>query len=178
MTFNDINLSALFFPGLLLLFLVPMPGGFREWIVDFLIKGTAEVSEILFKITGSSFYRRGVFFFLPGVSIEIAQECSGIRSSIGLLITMLLAGHLFFEKAWSKILLVALVLPLVLIKNAMRVVGLTLLAVHVDRAFLDSSLHHTYGGVVFFSLTLLLVFPLLLFIRMLEKKQKTGKVRI
>jgi len=165
---RDIDLSASVFPGVLLLLLVPIPTVLRDALVGFLIKGTVAITEVLFRVTGTTFYRDGGVFLLPGISIEIADVCSGIRSSIGLLITVLLAGHLFLKRIWSKGVLLATVIPFVLIKNALRVTALTLLSIHVDSSFLDSSLHHTYGGMAFFALTLILMYPILLLLRKLE----------
>jgi exosortase len=168
--FNGVALRSFFFPGLILLLLIPIPVALREMLVAFLVKGTAALTEVLFRLTGTSFYREGGVFLLPGISIEIADVCSGIRSSIGLLITILVAGHLFLKRVWSKVTLVVLVIPLVLVKNALRVAGLTLLSIYVDRSYLESSLHHTYGGMVFFALTLFVfLIPILLLLRKLEK---------
>jgi len=174
---TKVDLSAAFFPALLLLLMVPIPGGARESIVTFLVKGTAAITDILFHLTGTTFYREGNVFLLPGLTIEIANVCSGIRSSIGLFITVLLAGHLFYKKAWTKTALVALVLPLAVMKNAIRIAGLTLLSLYIDPAFLEGKLHHVYGGMVFFTLTLVIfLFPLLLLFHKLEGGEKRQSV--
>jgi len=44
------------------------------------------------------------------------------------------------------------------LKNGIRIVTLTLLAVHVDPSFLTGQLHHD-GGVVFFALALVMLAP-------------------
>lgn len=171
-TVPKVHLSEAVFPAVLLLLMIPIPTGAREALVTFLVKGSSDVTEILLRITGSSFFRDGDVFMLPGLSVEIARECSGIRSSIGLLITVLLASHMFLKKYWSKGALLAAVIPLALIKNAMRITALTLLSIHVDRSFLDNSLHHTYGGMVFFGLTMVIfLFPILLLLQKLEEKE-------
>ena len=90
----------------------------------------------------------------PTVAIEIADECSGIRSSLALVMTVLLAGHMFLTSAWKKALLALAVIPLTIVKNGIRIVSLTLLAVHVNPSFLTGQLHHE-GGIVFFVLALL-----------------------
>jgi exosortase/archaeosortase family protein len=99
--------------------------------------------------------------------IEIADECSGIRSSISLLLTSLLAGHMLLENAWTKSVLVAVVLPLAVVKNGIRIVSLSLLAMHVDPGFLAGSLHHE-GGIVFYLLALTLLAPILGLLRRSE----------
>ena len=170
-----IDLSEAAFPAILLLLLIPLPIVVREGLVSFLVKGSTIFTEILFQITGTTFYREGTFFLLNGISIEIADECSGIRSSMGLFITLPLASHLFLKKWWSKSALMVMVIPMVLVKNAIRITTLTLLAVHVDEAFLTNSPLHRGGGVVFFALALLLVLPVLILLRKLEGRGSTRR---
>ncbi|MFV2082609.1 MAG: archaeosortase/exosortase family protein, partial [bacterium] len=100
--------------------------------------------------------------------------CSGIRSSIGLLITVLIASHLFLKRFFTKALLVTTIIPFVLIKNGIRITTLTLLAVYVDKSYLTDSFLHKSGGVVFFAIALLLMFPILIYLRWLENKREKG----
>ena len=79
--------------------------------VQVLKHGSTEAVSALFTLTGQVYHRDAFVFSLPGVVIEIADECSGIRSSIGLLLTSLLAGHVFLRNAWTKSILFLAVLP-------------------------------------------------------------------
>jgi hypothetical protein len=54
-----------------------------------------------------------------------------------------------------------------ILKNAIRIVALTLLSIHVDPGFLTGQLHHE-GGIVFFLLALALMTPILLLLRGFE----------
>ena len=65
------------------------------------------------------------------------------------------------------LLFVLLVLPVSIVKNAIRIVTLTLLSVYVDPSFLRGSLHHD-GGFVFFLLALAILFPVLLLLQKSE----------
>jgi exosortase/archaeosortase family protein len=56
---------------------------------------------------------------------------------------------------------------LAVLKNAIRIVALTLLSIHVDPGFLTGQLHHE-GGFVFFLLALVLMMPILALLRGLE----------
>ena len=101
------------FPLLFLGFMVPIPESVLSATVLFLKTGSTETVSALFTLAGTPFYREGFVFTLPNVAIEVADECSGIRSSIGLLLTSLLAGHLFLlKRVWKKAVLVAVVVPL------------------------------------------------------------------
>ena len=100
-------------------------------------------------------------FQLPGIAIEVAKECSGIRSSLALFITSLLAGHMFLKTTWRKVVLVLVIIPLTIFKNAVRITTLSLLAVYVDKSWLTDSWLHKGGGIVFFVLALVFFAPVL-----------------
>lgn len=157
-------LLAARFPLFFLLFMVPFPTGLEQWVIRVLQLGSAEFVSILFSLTSVPVLRDGTLFHLPGISIEVAPACSGIRSSLALVITAVLAGHIFLKSNWNKVLLVLAVLPVTMFKNGIRIVTLSLLGVYVDRGFLESSLHRD-GGILFFALALLLMTPILLILR-------------
>ena len=156
------------FALLFLAFMVPLPTVVEYWVIRVLQLGSAEFVAFLFPFTGMPVLRDVCVFHLPGISIEVAPQCSGIRSSLALVITCVLAGHMFLKTTWKKILLVLLVLPVTMLKNGIRIVTLSVLAVYVDRGFLESSLHRD-GGIVFFILALCLMAPILLLLRRSEK---------
>jgi exosortase len=141
-----------------LAFGIPLPEAFLNGVIHLLQAGSAEVAEWIFDLSGVPVLRDRFFFYLPGVSIEIAKECSGIRSSIALLILALLVSHFSFAKLWKKVIFVCAGLLMMLIKNGVRIASLTLLAKYVDPGFFFGRLHHE-GGVVFFLLGLALLVP-------------------
>jgi exosortase len=155
------------FPLAFLIFTIPIPAQVVALVTEWLKAGSAAVTASLFSVTGTPYLREGFVFTLPSVVIEIADECSGIRSSIGLFLTMLLAGHTFLSRGWAQWLLVLAVLPAAILKNGIRIVTLTLLSIHVDPTFLTGELHHE-GGIFFFLLTLALLAPLLVLLRRYE----------
>jgi exosortase len=161
------------FPLLLLFFAVPIPDFVLASTISVLQKGSAEVAFGLFKLTGVPIYREGFLFSLPSLTIEVAEECSGIRSSLALLITSLLAGHLFLRSGWRKLGLSLAVLPIALFKNAARIVTISLLSIYVDRGFLTGTLHRR-GGILFFLLSLSI---LALVLRLLQRSESV-KARV
>ena len=70
------------FSLLLLLLAVPLPDFLLAPAVYFLQKGSAELVAALFDLVGIPFLRQGFIFELGRFTIEIAEECSGIRSSM------------------------------------------------------------------------------------------------
>lgn len=158
------------FPISLLLFMIPVPGRFVESVISFLQAQSADLSYRLFLFLGVPVLRDGFILTVPGVSIEVAKECSGINSSIALLILMIIFAHETLSTNWRRMLLVLLVVPLSIIKNAIRIVTLTMLAIRVDPSFLTGHLHHD-GGFVFFLIALGLMYPIWKLLRVTDKQR-------
>jgi exosortase len=137
------------FPWGFLLLAAPLPAPAVDAIVAALQRGSAEFSFLLFQAIGTPVVRDGFLFGLPGVTIEITTECSGIRSSLSLFVVSILAGKLFLTSIWRRIGLCAATVPIVIFKNALRIVGISWLGLNVDRQFFDGPLHHQYGGLAF-----------------------------
>src|SRR4029077_14865591 len=133
-------------------------------------KGSAETTAAVFDLMGVPFLREGFVFHLARANIEVARECSGIRSSMALLILALLVVHFRLKSNWKKALFVACGLLMMMIKNGIRIATLTLLAVYVNPSFLTGKLHHD-GGVVFFLLGLLFLLPVLLLLQRGERQE-------
>lgn len=147
-----------------LLFTIPIPTVLLDGATELLKRGSTEVAGTLFSLSGAPFHREGFEFALPGIVIRVADECSGIRSTIALVLTALLAGHMFLDDAWKKAVLVLAILPITIFKNGVRIVTLGLLASYVDPGILSSRLHRD-GGALFFILALVLLAPLLALLR-------------
>ncbi len=159
--------AAGLFPLLFLLLMVPVPDFLLDRFITWLQIGSADIVEWIFHLSGTPVLRQGLIFVLPSVSIEVAKECSGIRSTQALLITCLLAGHLFLRTNWRRTALLVAAVPVLIIKNGIRIATLTLLAVRVDPSFLTGRLHRD-GGFLFFALGMLILLPLLLWFQRSE----------
>jgi exosortase len=160
--------SALF-PLIFLIFTVPIPTALMDNIIHFLQVGSTEFTNLLFLASGVPFVRDGFAFHLPNISVEVAEQCSGIRSGMAIFIVAVLAGHMFLKSYWKRILLVICAVLIAMFKNGIRILTLSLLANYVDPRILESSLHRE-GGTPFFVVALLLLAPILFFLRRSEKK--------
>jgi exosortase len=168
--FGSGTLIAALFPLVFLLFMAPFPPFLMDPIINFLQYCSAEVSYVFFKLTGVPVYRDGYLFHLPGIYIEVAKQCSGIRSSLSLFLVSLLAGHLMLRENWRKGVLVLSVIPIAIVKNAVRIVTLSLLAVYVDPRILGTVAHRR-GGIPIFLLALVLLGCVLWLLRRGESKE-------
>jgi exosortase len=162
--------KAAHFSLVFLFLMVPPPSIFLDRIVYLLQAGSTWITAALFDLFHVPALREGFVFHLARVDIEVAKECSGIRSSMALLILALLATHFTLMSFWKKALFLACGLFMMILKNGIRIATLTLLAMYVDPGFLYGRLHHR-GGIVFFLIGLILLLPVLLFLQRSETKQ-------
>ena len=142
------------FPLAYLIFMVPMPDAMADALETASKFASAEVANLLFHLSGVPFLRAGLVFQLPNITIEVAQECSGIRSTWVLLMTSILAANLFLNTRWRRFALVAFVIPLAILRNGFRILVIGLLCVNVGPQMIHSLIHRR-GGPVFFVLALI-----------------------
>lgn len=153
-----------------LLFLVPLPANAVLALDAFLQAGSAVVAGWLFRLSGTPCLQDGLDFQLSDISLQIAPECSGIHSSVVLFIASLLAGQLLLRTPWKRFILVALVIPLGILRNGFRVFVIGQLCIHVGPQMIDSPIHHK-GGPLFFVLSLV---PLLMAVWLLQRSEQAG----
>lgn len=158
---------AAFFPFFFLLLIVPAPDFLMQKAISSLQEGSATVAFWLFKILNVPVFREGLVFHIPTLDLEVAKECSGIRSSVVLLITTLLLGEFLLRTFWSKTILVVSLIPIVILKNGLRIVTISMLTIYVNRGFLYGWLHKS-GGIVFYLLGLLALVPMFKLLKTLE----------
>lgn len=166
-----LRLRTAAFPLFFLLFMAPFPVAMEHAIEMFLQHGSAPPSYWFFKLAGTPVYREGLIFQLPGMTLQIAPECSGIRSTIVLFLTSLVASHLFLRSTWKRALLVGFVLPLALVRNGFRIFVIGELCVHIGPHMIDSVIHHR-GGPIFFALSLI-PFSILVYFLVKSDRPKT-----
>ena len=164
-------MRAAAFPLAYLIFMVPMPDAMADALETASKYASAEVANVLFHLSGTPILRAGLVFQLPNITIEVAQECSGIRSSWVLLMTSILAANLFLKTSWRRFALVAFVIPLAILRNGFRILVIGLLCVNVGPQMIHSVIHRR-GGPAFFMLSLIPLFVLLWWLRKGETRAR------
>ena len=163
-------MRAAAFPLAYLIFMVPMPNAMADALEQASAAASAEMANLLFHLSGMPFFRVGPVFQLPNITIQVAQECSGIRSSLVLFITSILAANLFLKTPWRRVALIAVVIPLAILRNGFRIFVIGLLCVHLGPQMIHSLIHRR-GGPLFFVLSLI---PFL-FLLWLLRRGDTGE---
>jgi exosortase len=159
--------NQLRFPLLFLLLMIPIPQVVVDRCIVALQVASTETTRLLFLLAGVPVLKNGFVLSLPEMDIEVAKQCSGIRSALMLLLSGLILGHIYLREFWTKALLVVAVVPFAIAKNAVRIFALSMLGVHVDPSFLYGNLHRN-GGIVFFILALTCMMILLMMLRRAE----------
>jgi exosortase len=160
------------FPLLFLFFIVPIPTDLMDTFIYALQWGSSEATALIFSTLGTPYYQDGFVFQLRTVTIEVAKQCSGIRSTMAMVITGVLAAHLFLRDNGKRLILMLTILPITVFKNGLRIVILTLLAIHVDERFLTGGFLHKSGGFLFYIPGLVIFGGILLFLRRFEKRNE------
>jgi exosortase C (VPDSG-CTERM-specific) len=163
-------MAAAAFPVAFLIFMVPLPDVAVDWLEKASMLASAEVAATYFWVAGTPLVRHGTVFELPGIVLQVTQDCSGIHSSWVLFITALLVSHLFLKTRWRRIVLVAFVIPLGVLRNGLRILVIGLLCVHIGPHMVDSIIHRQ-GGPFFFALSLIPLSLLLWWLRHQEQSQ-------
>jgi len=170
--FGVARFRSLLFPLCFLLLLVPVPTNVLDWVAEWLQQESAIATTVLFKAAGVPITRDDVMLSIPGLDIEVARECSSIRSSTMLIVATLVLVHLFLQTWWRRSLLILFAIPLSVAKNAVRIFTIAELGTRVDPGFLTGKLHHD-GGIVFLMIALGVDIGVLWMLRLGEDHLKT-----
>ncbi len=157
------------FPLFFLLWLIPMPEFVLDHIVSFLQQGTAAFAHLLLVTVGVPTTQDGLTLTVPGLTVEVAQECSSIRSSMILVVISMVVSYLLVRSWWGRTIVILAAIPLAVAKNGLRVFTLAVLGAYVDPGVLDSPLHHQ-GGVLFLAVALAAVFGLIWIVGRFERR--------
>jgi exosortase len=165
------------FPLLFLFWFVPIPAPALSKIVALWQQGSAISASMLFSAVGVPVTQDGMMLSIPGLTLEVAQECSSLRSSLMLIVTSMVLAHLFLRSLWRKTFVVLAAIPLSIAKNGIRIFTIAMLGTRVDPGFLHGTFHH-HGGIVFFLLALFAVLLLLWLLHRTENQLSENHSRV
>ncbi len=159
--------KAMAFPILYLLLLVPPPLGVLDSITMPMRYGISIATQHLLMAFSIPITREGLMLTVGGHEVYMGAPCSGFRS----LITMLSLGlaYVYFIniRLRNKIILVVSVVPLALLGNLLRVMGMCLVTYKFGETA-GHKFHDTSGLVIF----VVLILGLLGIESLLEKRPK------
>jgi exosortase len=163
------------FPVCFLFWIVPWPQSFLDLLIRMLQQYSASGVSWTFQLFGIPVLRDGVILSIPGLTIEVARECSSIRSSLILLVSSMVLAQFFLRSIARKTIITLIAVPLSVAKNVVRIFTLSMLGIHVNPGFLTGPLHHR-GGVVFYAGALGVIFLLIYWFQRQEANSPARKV--
>jgi len=156
------------FPLSLLILSIPIPDFLLAPISVVMRAESAAAASIILGFFNIFPVRDGFFLRLPEITVEVAEQCSGMRSSIAILIISVLYGRYCLKTYIARAALIALAVPALPVKNGVRIAALMALSAYWKKEVLSGPLH-TSGGLVFFGIALLWLIVVLYALIKIEK---------
>ena len=140
-----------------LIFMFPLPYFLYNEIAVPLKLFAAKVSTAALHAMNYTILREGNVLTLPGLTLEVADACSGMRSLISVLALAAAIGWFFHRKGWCRVTLLVLGVPIAVGVNVVRIIATGILAHHFGPETAQGFFHE-FAGLVIFSVALALLF--------------------
>jgi len=149
-------LRALRFPIFYLLLMIPAPYVFIKDLAYYLRYIDAMYAANILQLLGIPVYREAYFLYLPNMTLEVADGCSGVSSILALFALGLVYAYFLPIRLTLKALLLIGTVPFAVAANLFRIVVTAILAYHFGSAVFQSSFH-AFSGTFTFTLGLLML---------------------
>jgi exosortase len=143
------RLRTVAFPLAILLLMIPLPTAVFERLEFPLRMATSGTSEALIRAANIPVTRDGNLLDLGNIVLEVARECSGIRSTIALVTIGLVFGYVPESRTWQRLLVAALTIPVVIVTNSIRVAATAVSTHYYGPAAATGFVHDFYGWLAF-----------------------------
>ena len=148
------------FPLLYLAFVIPVPNSILADVTAPLKAFVSWIATGTLAHLGLPVAREGVTIYVAQYQLLVEDACSGMNSLVGLIAVSLLYIYLMRGSSWRyALVLVALVIPVAIIANILRIMLLILMTYGLGNEVAQGILHMT-AGLILFATALLLVFGL------------------
>jgi exosortase len=143
------HLRLLAFPIAFMLLAIPLPYVIYYGLTAPMQAFAARIAVWGLQVVGVQSVVRGNIIFLPEVSLEVAEACSGIRSLYAFLAAGALAAYSIPVPWWGRALVFVSCIPLSIAGNALRVWGSGIGAWVIGPEVTRGSAHEFFGLFVF-----------------------------
>ena len=148
----------MWFPLFYMLFLIPLPGWVMDSITQPLKILVSDITTWLLSAVGYPITQVGVTIYIAQYQLLVEDACAGLNSLISLTAVGLFYIYLMHNASWRySVLLLALLLPIAIAANVVRVIILVLLTYYAGNEVAQGYLHD-FAGIVTFVSALLLIF--------------------
>lgn len=148
------HLRSIWFPIFYLMFLIPLPSIFVDWVTGPLKVFASSIAESILYAFDYPIARVGVTMVMGKYQLLVADACSGLRSifslfALGLVYMYLLQRRNYFHNT----VLILSIIPIALITNTIRVLMLVLIIYHFGEQ-VGLGFVHDLSGLLTFVLAL------------------------
>ena len=144
---------AIAFPLAFLFLAVP----FGEAFLPQLMQWTADFTVSALRFSAIPVYREGNFFSIPSGRWSVVEACSGLRYLIASLTVGALFAYVNYQRAWKRVLFVALSVAVPIVANFLRAYMIVMIG-HLSDMKLAVGIDHFLYGWVFFGIVIGLLF--------------------
>jgi exosortase/archaeosortase family protein len=156
--------------GALLICAFMLPSAMKNGIQTFSQNASVDTAGVMLKMAGAPVIEDGLKFTSPeGMSLEVARDCNTMNSSLILLAASLLLGSLYLRSPWKRVLLTLFVVPLVIVRDGLRIFTVAEFWLQMGAHRMDSPIFR-FNGLMFFALSLIPFLLFLVWLRKLESK--------
>jgi exosortase len=137
------------FPLGYLIWMIPMPVVIYNQITFPLQLIASRMATSWLELAQVPVLRDGNILVMSNYSLEVVEACSGIRSLLTLMALAVAYGYLVTPRRWVRYVLAALMVPIAIITNAIRIMGAGILARRYGPAAAEGFLHEFSGWAIF-----------------------------
>ncbi len=149
-------LKNLLFPLLFLLFMIPIPSQIYSSLTIPLQLTVSKFSVYISGVMGIPVYREGNIIYLPELTLQVVNACSGLRSLISLFAISTFYGYLSFKSNILRTILIVFSIPIAILVNTARI-AIIIIAFHFFKSDLTAEQYHTVFGLMVFFLALFIL---------------------
>ena len=148
---------AILFPWAVLFLAIPIPVLIFNKIAFPLQFFASKLASGLLALFGVPVLREGNVIYLPSLTLDVVEACSGLRSLVSLITLAVFYGYLFEKRNLLRVLVILSAIPIAVIANGFRIMGSGMLGEYwnPDKA---EGFFHLFSGWLIFVVSLCLLF--------------------
>lgn len=143
------HLRVLAFPIAFMLLMIPLPAIIFNQIAFPLQILASQFGETTLQMCAIPVLREGNVIVLANTTLEVAEACSGIRSLVSLLTLGIVYGYFTDPRAWIRVTISLLTIPIAIVTNGARVAGTGIAASYFGPEAATGFFHEFSGWLVF-----------------------------
>lgn len=157
------------------LLMIPIPSIVFNQIAFPLQLLAARFGEFALQLCEIPVLREGNVIVLASTSLEVADACSGIRSLVSLLTLGIVVGYFADRRAWVRMAIAILTVPIAIVTNGGRVAGTGIATHYFGPEVASGAFHEVSGLLVFVAALALLFFALRLILFIAPQRDLSGQ---